>query len=155
MHADLLRSIQRIYAGARAANDGALCCVAPHPDLQTRIRQALEAARSSADPVIQPLLKVQETRRIGFNDGLIIPGDQLPLGTPPSVVRSFALERAPLRGNVRVIVVLVDDHAPVARFRFRDGWPSKWEGPKFNAKSSESAIETLEIAHEGLAVEVD
>ena len=54
-----------------------------------------------------------------------------------------------------VIVVLGDDHAPVARFRFRDGWPSKWEGPKFNAKSSEIAIETLEIAHEGLEVEVD
>jgi phage tail-like protein len=48
------------------------------------------------------------------------------------------------------IVVLGDDHAPVARFQFREGWPSKWEGPRFNAKSSEIAIETLEIAHEGL-----
>jgi phage tail-like protein len=48
------------------------------------------------------------------------------------------------------IVVLGDDHAPVGRFEFREGWPSKWEGPRFNAKSSEIAIETLEIAHEGL-----
>jgi phage tail-like protein len=53
------------------------------------------------------------------------------------------------------IVVLGDDHAPVARFRFREGWPSKWEGPRFNAKSSEVAIETLEIAHEGLEVDLD
>lgn len=53
------------------------------------------------------------------------------------------------------IVVLDDDHAPVARFRFREGWPSKWEGPKFNARTSEIAIETLEIAHEGLEVEID
>ena len=53
------------------------------------------------------------------------------------------------------IVVLGDDHAPVARFRFREGWPSKWEGPTFNARSSEVAIETLEIAHEGLEVEMD
>lgn len=53
------------------------------------------------------------------------------------------------------IIVLGDDHAPVARFRFRDGWPSKWEGPKFNAKSSEVAIETLEIAHEGLELDLD
>jgi phage tail-like protein len=48
------------------------------------------------------------------------------------------------------IIVLGDDHAPVARFQFREGWPSKWEGPRFNAKSSEIALETLEIAHEGL-----
>jgi len=54
-----------------------------------------------------------------------------------------------------VIVILGDDHAPVARFQFREGWPCKWEGPKFNAKSSEIAIETLEIAHEGLELETD
>ena len=53
------------------------------------------------------------------------------------------------------IVMLGDDHAPVARFQFREGWPSKWEGPKLNAKSSEIAIETLEITHEGLEVELD
>lgn len=53
------------------------------------------------------------------------------------------------------IVMLGDDHAPVARFQFREGWPCKWEGPKFNAKSSEVAIETLEIAHEGLELEID
>ena len=54
-----------------------------------------------------------------------------------------------------VIVVLGDNHTPVARFQFREGWPSKWEGPRFNARSSEVAIETLEIAHEGLEVEFD
>jgi immune inhibitor A len=108
MKPDLLTSIVRIYSAARSSQDGTRCCVAPHPDLQDRITAALEAARASADPIIQPMLRVQETRRIGFNDGLIIPGDQLPLGTPPSVVRSFALERAPLRGTLRVIVVLVD-----------------------------------------------
>ena len=54
-----------------------------------------------------------------------------------------------------VVVVLGDNHTPVARFQFREGWPSKWEGPRFNARSSEVAIETLEIAHEGLEVEFD
>ena len=53
------------------------------------------------------------------------------------------------------IIVLGDDHAAVARFRFREGWHSKWEGPTFNARSSEVAIETLEIAHEGLELELD
>jgi len=36
------------------------------------------------------------------------------------------------------------------RWNFFNGWPSKWTGPDFNAKSSDVAIETLEIAHEGI-----
>jgi phage tail-like protein len=48
------------------------------------------------------------------------------------------------------IIILADDRTEVARIEFFSGWPSKWEGPHFNAKSSEVAIETLEIAHEGL-----
>ena len=46
--------------------------------------------------------------RGGYNDGLIKPGTDLPLGTPLRVARRGALERAPLRGQVRVLVVLVD-----------------------------------------------
>ena len=53
------------------------------------------------------------------------------------------------------IVLLADDLTPVVRFRFRNGWPAKWEGPALNGKSSEVAIETLEIAHEGLDVEFE
>lgn len=51
------------------------------------------------------------------------------------------------------IVVLGEDRNPLATFRFREGWPSKWEGPKLNAKANEVAIETLEITHEGFDVE--
>jgi len=53
------------------------------------------------------------------------------------------------------IVLLADDHTPAGRFRFHAGWPAKWEGPALNAKSSEVAIETLEIAHEGLEIEFE
>jgi phage tail-like protein len=35
-------------------------------------------------------------------------------------------------------------------WRFRRGWPCKLSGPTFNATSNEVAIETLEIAHEGI-----
>jgi hypothetical protein len=28
---------------------------------------------------------------------------------------------------------------------FRQGWPSRWEGSKFNAKNNETAIEILEM----------
>ena len=48
------------------------------------------------------------------------------------------------------IVLLADDRTPVLRWNFFNGWISKWEGPALNAKGNEVAIETIEIAHEGL-----
>ena len=51
------------------------------------------------------------------------------------------------------IVLLDERREPVLRFRFRRGWPCKWQGPTLNAHSNEVAIEALEIAHEGLDVE--
>ncbi|MFL6712409.1 MAG: phage tail protein, partial [Sulfurifustis sp.] len=39
----------------------------------------------------------------------------------------------------------------MAKWRFVRGWPTKWEMAEFDASKSELAIETLEIAHEGLA----
>jgi phage tail-like protein len=51
------------------------------------------------------------------------------------------------------IVLLNEARQPALRWNFREGWPNKWEGPTFNAKTNEVAIEHLEIAHEGLALE--
>ena len=49
------------------------------------------------------------------------------------------------------IILLDDTGAEKARWNFVNGWPSKWTGPAFNATGNDVAIETLEIAHEGLA----
>jgi phage tail-like protein len=48
------------------------------------------------------------------------------------------------------VVLLDDQRTEVVRWNFRNGWPCKWEGPGLNAKTNEVAIETVEIAHEGL-----
>jgi phage tail-like protein len=48
------------------------------------------------------------------------------------------------------IVLLDDAGEEKARWNFVEGWPTKWTGPSFNATGNEVAIETLEIAHEGL-----
>ena len=48
------------------------------------------------------------------------------------------------------IVLLDDVGEEQVRWNFREGWPTKWTGPSFNSTGSEVAIETLEIAHEGL-----
>lgn len=36
------------------------------------------------------------------------------------------------------------------RWNFSNAWPTKWSGPSFNAEGKEVAIETLELAHEGI-----
>jgi phage tail-like protein len=52
------------------------------------------------------------------------------------------------------ITLLDEGRQPALRWVFRQGWPSKWEGPAMNGKTSEVAIESLEIAHEGLSLEL-
>jgi phage tail-like protein len=39
---------------------------------------------------------------------------------------------------------------PVATYTITNAWPVKWESPDFDASSNEVAIESIEIAHEGL-----
>jgi phage tail-like protein len=48
------------------------------------------------------------------------------------------------------IVLLDRQGQEKARWNFVNAWPAKWTGPSLNAKSSDVAIETLELAHEGL-----
>jgi phage tail-like protein len=36
------------------------------------------------------------------------------------------------------------------RWNFFNAWPAKWTGPSFNAEGNDVAIETLELAHEGI-----
>lgn len=49
------------------------------------------------------------------------------------------------------IVMLDRQGQEKARWNFLNAWPAKWTGPSLNAESSDIAIETLELAHEGLA----
>jgi phage tail-like protein len=48
------------------------------------------------------------------------------------------------------IILLDDEGNEAAEWTFTNGWPTKWTGPAFNATANEVAIDTLEIAHEGL-----
>ncbi|MBW3592583.1 MAG: phage tail protein [Actinobacteria bacterium] len=62
--------------------------------------------------------------------------------------------KAIVQGNVDrrngSIVLLDEARNDMLRFNFVDGWPCRWEGPNLHAGASDVAIETLEIAHEGL-----
>jgi immune inhibitor A len=104
----MLRDYLHLHASARESDDGRRCLVAPHPDLRERINRELADIRSRGDNAIAALARASEPRRPGFNDGLIIPPAMFPLGTPLDTIREAAAARAPLRGELRVIVVLVD-----------------------------------------------
>lgn len=48
------------------------------------------------------------------------------------------------------IVLLDRQHQEVARWDFVRAWPSKYDGPDLNAEGTDVAIETIELAHEGV-----
>jgi phage tail-like protein len=53
------------------------------------------------------------------------------------------------RRNVSVIL-LDEQRQEVARWNVRRAWPTKWVAPSLRALGNEVAIETLELAHEGI-----
>ena len=50
-----------------------------------------------------------------------------------------------------IAVILQDEiGAEAARWNFREAWPIKYDAPDLSAKGNDVAIESLEIAHEGM-----
>ena len=82
-----------------------LCAVAPHPRLRERINDSVTGSADDSGPLVG---QRPDPRRPGFNDGVILPADRFPRGTSVRAMRRAAADRAPLRGQVRVAVVLVE-----------------------------------------------
>jgi phage tail-like protein len=105
-----------------------------------------------------------ETDVIEYREGAdfqirLIPG--LTRYTPITLKRGITIDRSLWEWRKRIVdgqidrrsgnIVLLDaERRPIARWTFREGWPSKWQGPHFDAQSSDVAIEALEIVHERL-----
>lgn len=62
--------------------------------------------------------------------------------------------RQAIKGNLDrrngSIVLLDRAGQEVSRWNFVRAWPSKWDGPDLNAEGNDVAVETLELAHEGV-----
>jgi len=58
----------------------------------------------------------------------------------------------PDRRNVTVLL-LDEQRQEVARWNLRRAMPTKYEAPSLNARGNDVAIETLELAHEGIELE--
>lgn len=56
----------------------------------------------------------------------------------------------PVDRKTITITSLDESEQPVASWQVINAWPIKYTAPDFNATSSEVAIETVEIAHEGM-----
>jgi immune inhibitor A len=106
---ECLEAIARIYQAAGDSEDGKRCMVAPSPDLRERIKTSIATMAAAGDLPQALSLRAAEPRVLGLNDGVIIPPEEFAAGTSPSIIRSAAARiTGPLRGTVRVIVVLVD-----------------------------------------------
>ncbi|MFT3936245.1 MAG: M6 family metalloprotease domain-containing protein [Chitinophagaceae bacterium] len=105
----LLDEITTIHTEAQKTDDGNRCMIAPAPELKKKIDDELKKLKNTAAKgLLAGKIGIRNTQPVGFNDGLIYPGTMFPVGTSASIARSAGLNRAPLRGTVRVIVVLVD-----------------------------------------------
>ncbi|MEW6428999.1 MAG: phage tail protein [Thermodesulfobacteriota bacterium] len=54
-----------------------------------------------------------------------------------------------------VISLLNEEHAPVMVWKVHNAFPVKVEGPALKATANEVAIESIEVAHEGLELQND
>lgn len=66
--------------------------------------------------------------------------------------RQSVVNGEPVRHTISIIL-RNDKGEEQIRWNVRNAWPTKWSGPSFDATSEATAIETLELAHEGIEVQ--
>ncbi|MEU9607252.1 M6 family metalloprotease domain-containing protein [Streptomyces sp. NPDC048057] len=84
------------------------CAVAASPALRRRLVAEQEGPGDRVQTLAAQPSVAPGTRPPGYDDGTIIPADDFPPGTPQFTVMTAAGDRKPLRGEVRVAVVLAD-----------------------------------------------
>ena len=65
-----------------------------------------------------------------------------------NTVKLNSIERRDL-----TISLLNEDHEPITVWKVKDAFPTKVEGPSLNSTGNEVAVESIELAHEGLTIE--
>ena len=54
--------------------------------------------------------------------------------------------------NSGAVIVYDNNGQEVRRYSFSNAWPVSWEGPELNSDSSDVAVESVEIAFDGLEI---
>jgi immune inhibitor A len=90
------------------------CAIPPHPDVLARLKtELLEAQGTGDETAFRKLanslaLGGRTGALLGLNDGTIFPKSHFKKSVSTSAMTRAALERAPLRGTVNVVLVLMD-----------------------------------------------
>lgn len=105
----LLQDYLHILKNAAISNDGQRCMIGPSPELKAKLKADLnQLKRDLGSSVLGNLIKPLGKTKLGFNDGLLQPGNVFALGTSAQKIRTRTAEKAPLFGNLKVAVILVD-----------------------------------------------
>jgi len=105
----ILNELLPVYQAAAASNDGQRCMIAPSPEIRAQIKKELKRLKGiSSNEMFSNLLSLKQQNRPGLNDSMIYPGRVFPLGTSIAGLKAHDLERAAVRGIVRVIVILAE-----------------------------------------------
>ncbi|MCP5010802.1 MAG: phage tail protein [Aestuariibacter sp.] len=54
-----------------------------------------------------------------------------------------------------IISLLNENHEPVVSYKVKQAWPVKLQAPDLKSDANEVAIDTIELAHEGLVIQND
>ncbi|WP_151770179.1 M6 family metalloprotease domain-containing protein [Streptomyces abyssomicinicus] len=83
------------------------CAVSPSPEVRERMKEE-QRRLQDVSPAARQFVPAGHPRMRGFDDNIILPPEMFTAGTSSGALRRAAAERAPLRGAVRVVAVLVD-----------------------------------------------
>ncbi len=107
-------------------------------------QDVIEYREGNEPPVLRKLPGLAKYGNVTLKWGVT---DSLELYNWRKLVEEGKMDKA--RRNM-AIIVLDEEGKPAARWEFTGAWPSKYDAPDLNAKGNDVAIETLEIAHEGM-----
>src|SRR5688500_5213504 len=85
-----------------------------------------------------------KTNNLTLKRGLIVSNDFLKWSNDVSVGK---IEKK----NISVVLYNLDG-TPSMRWTFEKAYPVKWSGPQFKADDTAIALETVELAHEGMKI---
>lgn len=107
-------------------------------------QEPIEYREGNAPPTVQKLPGLIKYGNVSLKWGIT---DSLDLYNWRKEVEDGKIKDA--RKSI-AIVIWDDEGNPVTRWEFSQAWPTKYDAPDLNATANEIAIETLEIAHEGM-----
>ncbi len=104
----------------------------------------IEYREGNEPPTVRKIPGLIKYGNVSFKWGIT---DSMELYTWRKLVEQGKMKDA--RRNI-AIVVLDEEGNPATRWEVREAWPSKYDAPSMNATGNDIAVESLEIAHEGM-----